>query len=506
MRRMMLAGLALVIALAAIPVVLAQGEETEHIVQPGENLYRIALRYGVTYQDLAAYNGIVNPAAIQVGQVIRIPGTSHPAASGGTPTPPAGGETIHVVQAGENLYRIALRYGRTYQEVATYNGITNPAALSVGQELRIPAAAPAGATPAAPSSGGTTVTPAPGSPNPSTPFGYGVEVQLIGVDRVQAMDAVQALGVTWVKQEVAWSALEPTQGTIEWVTLDAVVTDVRNRGFFLLLSVRDAPDWARSTTEGNGPPTDYADFAQFMGAVAARYHGQGIAYEIWSGQNLQQAWSGAPLSAAEYVEMLSLAYEAIHEADPTAIVVSGGLAPTGRNDGVAAIDDRAYLERMYQAGLAQYSDAIGAHPLGWANPPNATCCTAATADIITHYNHRSFYFRDTIEAYRAIMVAYGDSGAKLWPTTIGWGSNESIVGAVPVGYEYVVYTSEAEQATYVTGAFQAAQALNYVGPTFLSDLNFCPAGSGQPAQCYWSLVRTDWSHRPAYDALSSATP
>ena len=50
----------------------------------------------------------------------------------------AAGEIIHVVQAGENLYRIALRYGLTYQELAAYNGIANPNALSIGQEIRIP--------------------------------------------------------------------------------------------------------------------------------------------------------------------------------------------------------------------------------------------------------------------------------------------------------------------------------------------------------------------------------
>lgn len=52
----------------------------------------------------------------------------------------AAGEIIHVVQAGENLYRIALRYGLTYQELAAYNGIANPDSLSIGQEIRIPPA------------------------------------------------------------------------------------------------------------------------------------------------------------------------------------------------------------------------------------------------------------------------------------------------------------------------------------------------------------------------------
>jgi LysM repeat protein len=55
------------------------------------------------------------------------------------PTAAPSGETIHVVQAGENLFRIGLRYGFTAQELATYNNIPNVDVISVGQEIRIPA-------------------------------------------------------------------------------------------------------------------------------------------------------------------------------------------------------------------------------------------------------------------------------------------------------------------------------------------------------------------------------
>lgn len=48
------------------------------------------------------------------------------------------GEIIHIVQPGDNLYRIGLRYGFTFQELAQYNGITNPDRLEVGQQIRIP--------------------------------------------------------------------------------------------------------------------------------------------------------------------------------------------------------------------------------------------------------------------------------------------------------------------------------------------------------------------------------
>src|SRR3989441_2206583 len=62
------------ITLAAIGlIVLATSGRVEagstHVVQPGETLYRIALRYGLTVGALAAYNGLSDPTVIHPGQV-----------------------------------------------------------------------------------------------------------------------------------------------------------------------------------------------------------------------------------------------------------------------------------------------------------------------------------------------------------------------------------------------------------------------------------------------------
>ena len=55
------------------PATTASGDVTEYVVQPGDNLFRIGLRFGVPYQQLAAFNNISDPTRIFVGQVIRIP-------------------------------------------------------------------------------------------------------------------------------------------------------------------------------------------------------------------------------------------------------------------------------------------------------------------------------------------------------------------------------------------------------------------------------------------------
>ncbi len=47
-------------------------------------------------------------------------------------------EQVHIVQAGDNLYRIGLQYGCTIEELAIYNQLGNPDYVDIGDEIRIP--------------------------------------------------------------------------------------------------------------------------------------------------------------------------------------------------------------------------------------------------------------------------------------------------------------------------------------------------------------------------------
>lgn len=113
-------------------------ENTVHVVKGGDTLFRLALIYGVSVEEIAAANGLTDVDTLKVGQELTIPApgtvTIEPTA---TPAPPTE-EIVHVVQPGENLFRIGLRYGFTVTELATYNGIANPDRIEVGQEIRIP--------------------------------------------------------------------------------------------------------------------------------------------------------------------------------------------------------------------------------------------------------------------------------------------------------------------------------------------------------------------------------
>ncbi len=116
-------------------------ESATHTVQPGENLFRIGLRYGVDMYELAALNGITDVRHIHSGQVLTIPGLSAPASAeeaeevvnplvAGTPT-------THVIQRGETLGQIAQLYGITLEQLLQSNNIENPNYVHAGANLTV---------------------------------------------------------------------------------------------------------------------------------------------------------------------------------------------------------------------------------------------------------------------------------------------------------------------------------------------------------------------------------
>ena len=119
----------LVASVFVMPASAAAGESSSavyHRVKYGENLYRIALRYGTTVQAIAQLNGIANPNRIYAGQVLRVyPGAART-------------HTIYMVRWGDTLYAIARRFGVSAWAIAEANGITNLNRIYAGQRLAIP--------------------------------------------------------------------------------------------------------------------------------------------------------------------------------------------------------------------------------------------------------------------------------------------------------------------------------------------------------------------------------
>jgi LysM repeat protein len=119
-----------------------------YVAVPGDNYYRIARRFGITVNALLAANPSARPNVLYVGQVLIIPGVSGaPAPTPGAPVPttvapaptsaaPPPGAFTYIVQRGDNLFRLSLRFNTTVARIKQLNNLTSDI-IYIGQVLII---------------------------------------------------------------------------------------------------------------------------------------------------------------------------------------------------------------------------------------------------------------------------------------------------------------------------------------------------------------------------------
>ena len=108
-------------------------ESTTYVVQSGNTLSGIASRFNTSVTLLARLNDISNPNLIYPGQKITLPTTPEDGSGINSSS-----KIVYRIQYGDTLSSIALRFGTTVNNIATYNGISNPNLIYAGEILRIP--------------------------------------------------------------------------------------------------------------------------------------------------------------------------------------------------------------------------------------------------------------------------------------------------------------------------------------------------------------------------------
>jgi hypothetical protein len=249
---------------------------------------------------------------------------------------------------------------------------------------------------------------------------------------------IRDAGFTWVKQGFAWREIEGAgKGIFDWSITDRIVDQVTEHGLKLIVRVDNEPAWAKREYRTipavfgevtMGPPRNLQDYADFMYALASRYRGRIQIYQIWNEPNLAREWAGNAPNPQQYTQLLKIAYQAVKRADPNAVVISAGLAPTTL-DSEIAMPDLKFIQGMYAAGAKPYFDALGAHGAGYKAAPETDPATVASDPNLNNNDpsptelKRIYCFRH-VEDVRQVMVDNGDAGKQIVLLEFGWTIDE----------------------------------------------------------------------------------
>jgi GH35 family endo-1,4-beta-xylanase len=302
--------------------------------------------------------------------------------------------------------------------------------------------------------------------------------------------ALRDLGVTWIRWDIDWPTVQPNNSTTyNWTRIDRVANTAKKYGIRSLAIITYAPDWAEISDCPSGrfcPPKDVSTFAGFAGKVAQRYEGVINAYEIWNEQNYQAFWYPNP-SASVYADMLRQTYTQIKNADPNAVVLSGGLAAAGDTNG--SISPKTFVSGMYSSGAKDYFDGLGLHPYSYPVAP----------DYIATWNS----FQQMFEI-REIMKANNDSSKKIWITEYGAPTDgpglQRQLNQLSFSYGRDFMSEDSQNQMAKTAASLYSQNKNWLGGFFWYSLRDNGVSSNDPEN-FFGLLRNDWSRKPAFDSL-----
>ena len=322
--------------------------------------------------------------------------------------------------------------------------------------------------------------------------------------REQTLQMVKDAGFQWIRQSFPWYDIEiHGKGDFEdrrhepyrsaWDKYDHIVTTTVNNNLDIIARLEAPPDWSRFDGDARGafgPPDDLVDFGDYVKAVVARYKGRIHYYQIWNEPNIYPEWGNQKVDPASYTELLCVAYSVVKEADPTAVIISGAMAPTVElgtwNPDYAGNNmmDVVFLQRMYDAGAGDCFDIMAVNDyMLWSGPSDKRL-------RVTQVNFsRPLWVRD-------VMVANGDAAKPIW-------ISEMNSNAVPENLDpRFGRVTLAQQARYAPLAFERIQKeWPWVGVTTV--WFFKPVSderSNQPFY-YFRLLEPDFTPLPVYNSL-----
>jgi len=366
----------------------------------------------------------------------------------------------------------------------------------------VSAATPAVATPAvaAPAAAAPAAAKTSSYANAEVRIGLSYGDTLFGASPsllAQTLNDAVAVGAGWIRVDLAWDDIQPTSSaTFNWTPFDAIVQAASARNLQVLALLSYTPAWARPsdcTTSDKCSPAVPAQFATFAAAAVTRYAPLGLhTWEVWNEPNITNFWQPAP-NAAAYVALLQPTAAAIHAADPTATVISGGLAPAPTANGdISQLD---FLSEFCAAGGPSLVNAIGYHPYSYPVPPGYYVGWNAWSQIAA-----------TPESFQSVLAGCGAGTKQVWLTEYGAPTNGPGVGATTSNYEIgnsPDHVSQPLQAEMASDSVTLAGSSTFIGALFW--YSYTDLGTDATnTEDWYGLRNFNGTQKPAWSSFQHA--
>ena len=335
----------------------------------------------------------------------------------------------------------------------------------------------------------------------ASPFGVNTFLQqeVEAQKRARSLEMARQAGFDTIRQEFQWEDIEihgkgdfidrrnDPAGVDAWAKYDDIVDTAEQQEMQIIARLSNPPSWSRSLPDEEigalAPPDDFADFADFAAAVAARYGGRINFYQIWNEPNGNDEWGFQDVDPEAYTQLLCQAHEAIKAVDAQASVLAGALTPTLAMDG-RHMNDLIFLQRMYNAGAGKCFDIMSAQGYGlWSGATDQRL-----KPTVINFPH-NLLLRD-------LMVRNGDAHKPIWISEMGW-------NVVPEGMEARFgRVTEEQQARYAVEAYGRIQEeWPWIGVANYWFLKRPADWEKDQSWYYFRLLEPDFTPLPVYEAL-----
>ncbi len=202
----------------------------------------------------------------------------------------------------------------------------------------------------------------------------------------QAWEFVAQAGLHWGRRRLDWKQVEPTNESpprYRWDSYDQIAANAQSAGVGLMWVVGEAPSWAATYSCGPVDLVSLDRFAQFFRAAIERYP----QVHYWELVN-EPDWNIAERDVTagcfgrypnEYAALLKTAWQTLHDANPDAELMFGGLIsenigrwqrnhcewqqprPEDENCVNFMREGGDFLDQVLNAGAAPYFDLMNVH-------------------------------------------------------------------------------------------------------------------------------------------------